>query len=130
GAVMDGSSQEHIKDTVKVISSYCDIMGVRTFANLDDREADYQEKVLNNFLEYSSTPVISLESATLHPLQSLTDVATISALDIQKPKVVLSWAPHPGALPQAVSNSLLEWIPQIVAEVMVTQPRGYDLFVK
>src|SRR5699024_9634070 len=130
GAVMDGSSQAHIKDTVKVISSYCDIMGVRTFANLDDREADYQEKELNNFLEYSSTPVISLASATLHPLQSLTDVPTISAPDSQKPKVVLSWAPHPGALPQAVSNSFLEWIPQIDAEVVVTHPRGYELFEK
>lgn len=127
GTVMDGSTQEHIKDTVKVISSYCDIMGVRTFANLQDQEQDYKEKVLSNFLEYSSVPVISLESATLHPLQSLTDMATINTLDINQPKVVLSWAPHPKALPQAVANSFLEWVSQLSADVTVTHPQGYEL---
>lgn len=127
GTVMNGSSQEHIRDTVKVISSYCDIIGVRSFATLEDRQEDYEEGVLNRFLEHSSVPVISLESATLHPLQSLTDMATIAAADIPKPKVVLSWAPHPKALPQAVSNSFLQWIPAIDAEVIYAHPKGYEL---
>lgn len=127
GTVMDGDSQEHIKDTVKVISSYCDIMGVRSFAALKDRREDYEERVLNNFLKYSSVPVISLESATLHPLQSLTDMATIAGSGIQKPRVVLSWAPHPKALPQAVGNSFLQWSPAIDADVVLAHPRGYEL---
>ena len=127
GTVMDGSTQEHIKDAIKVISSYCDIIGVRTFAKLTEPKEDYEEKVLNNFLEHSSVPVISLESATLHPLQSLTDMATIQTLSISKPKIVLSWAPHPKALPQAVANSFLEWAPQLDTEVVVTHPPGYEL---
>lgn len=127
GTVMDGDTQEHIKDTVKVISSYCDILGVRSFATLKDRREDYEERVLNNFLTYSSVPVISLESATLHPLQSLTDMATIAASGIQKPKVVLSWAPHPKALPQAVGNSFLQWTPAIDADVVFAHPEGYEL---
>ena len=127
GTVMNGSTQEHIKDAIKVISGYCDIMGVRTFAKLTDPKEDYEEKVLNNFLEHSSVPVISLESATLHPLQSLTDMATIKTLGISKPKVVLSWAPHPKALPQAVANSFLEWAPQLDTEIVVAHPPGYEL---
>ncbi|MDZ7682225.1 MAG: hypothetical protein U5J63_11080 [Fodinibius sp.] len=127
GSVMDGSTQEHIKDAVKVISGYCDIMGVRTFANLENRDEDYREKVLQKFLEYASVPVISLESATLHPLQSLTDLATIAESKIQKPKVVLSWAPHPKALPQAVPNSFLQWITKTDADVTLTHPEGYEL---
>ncbi|SMO56542.1 N-acetylornithine carbamoyltransferase [Fodinibius sediminis] len=127
GTVMNGATQEHIKDAVKVISSYCDIMGVRSFATLEDREEDYKERVLTNFVQYSSVPVISLESATLHPLQSLTDMATITASAIQRPKVVLSWAPHPKALPQAVSNSFLQWSPAIDAEVVCACPEGYEL---
>ncbi len=127
GSVMDGSTQEHIKDAVQVISGYCDIMGVRTFANLKNRQEDYQEKVLKKFVEYSSVPVISLESATLHPLQSLTDIATIAESNITKPKVVLSWAPHPKPLPQAVANSFLQWITKTDAEVTITHPKGYKL---
>lgn len=127
GTVMDGASQEHIKDAVQVISSYCDIMGVRSFATLEDRKEDYEERVLNKFLEYSSVPVISMESATLHPLQSLTDMATIAASGIKKPKVVLSWAPHPKALPQAVGNSFLQWAPTLDAEVVFAHPEGYQL---
>lgn len=127
GTVMDGDTQEHIKDTVKVISSYCDILGVRSFATLKDQREDYEERVLNNFLNYSSVPVISLESATLHPLQSLTDMATIAASGIPKPKVVLSWAPHPKALPQAVANSFLQWSPAIDADVVLAHPKGYEL---
>lgn len=127
GTVMDGSTQEHIKDAVQVISGYCDLMGVRTFANLENQQEDYEEKVLSNFVEYSSVPVISLESATLHPLQSLADLATIAESGIQKPKVALSWAPHPKALPQAVANSFLQWIIQTGVDVTLTHPEGYEL---
>lgn len=127
GTVMDGSSQEHIKDAVKVISGYCDIIGVRTFAGLTNRREDYEEKIMSQFLEHSSVPVISLESATLHPLQSLTDLATIAEENINKPKVVLSWAPHPKTLPQAVANSFLQWISTTDAEVVLTHPEGYEL---
>lgn len=127
GTVMDGSTQEHIKDAVQIISGYCDILGVRTFANLQNREEDYEEKVLCKFLEYSSVPVISLESATLHPLQSLTDLVTIAETKIQKPKVVLSWAPHPKKLPQAVANSFLEWMAQTDADITLAHPEEYEL---
>lgn len=127
GTVMDGGTQEHIKDAVKVISSYCDIMGVRSFATLKDRKEDYEERVLNNFRNYSSVPVISLESATLHPLQSLTDMATITASGVSNPKVVLSWAPHPKALPQAVPNSFLQWAPTLDTDVVLACPEGYEL---
>ncbi len=127
GSVMDGSTQEHIKDAVQVISGYCDIMGVRTFPNLKDLQEDYQEKVLKKFVEHANVPVISLESTTLHPLQSLTDLATIAESKIQKPNVVLSWAPHPKALPQAVPNSFLQWITKTDADVTLTHPKGYEL---
>ena len=127
GAVMDGATQEHIKDAVKVISGYCDLMGVRTFANLEDPQEDYREKVLQKFLKHATVPVISLESATLHPLQSLTDLATIAETNIPSPKVVLSWAPHPKALPQAVANSFLQWIAKTDADITLTHPEGYEL---
>ena len=127
GSVMNGSTQEHIKDAVRVISGYCDMMGVRTFAGLKNAREDYRERVLNNFLKYSSVPVISLESATLHPLQSLTDMAMIAQPGIKKPKVVLSWAPHPKALPQAVANSFLEWVTVTNADVTLAHPEGYEL---
>lgn len=127
GTTMDGSTQEHIKDAVQVISGYCDIMGVRTFANLQNKQEDYEERMLNKFVEHSTVPVISLESATLHPLQSLTDLATIAESKLDKPKVVMSWAPHPKKLPQAVTNSFLQWIVQTDAEVTLTHPKGYEL---
>ncbi|PAU93600.1 acetylornithine carbamoyltransferase [Aliifodinibius salipaludis] len=127
GTVMDGSTQEHIKDAVQIISGYCDLMGVRTFANLQNRHKDYEEEVLSKFLEYSSVPIISLESAIRHPLQSLADLTTIAESKIQKPKVVLSWVPHPKKLPQAVANSFLEWIVETDAEITLTHPKGYEL---
>lgn len=130
GSVMDGSTQEHINDAVQVISSYCDIMGVRTFANLDNRQEDYQEQVLSKFVGHATVPVISLESSTLHPLQSLADLATIAESKIQKPNVVLSWAPHPKALPQAVANSFLQWIVKTDVEVTLAHPKGYELCKK
>ena len=127
GAVMDGGSQEHIRDAVEVISGYVDVLGVRTFPSLKNREDDYSEKVLSQFIKYSRVPVISLESATRHPLQSLADLVTIRETKIIKPKVVLSWAPHPKVLPQAVSNSFLEWIKVTDAQVILACPKGYEL---
>ena len=105
GTVMDGGSQEHIRDAIRVISGYVDIMGIRTFPGLKNRQKDYSEEILSKVLQYSTVPVISLESAVRHPLQSLADMVTIRESGITKPKVVLSWAPHPRALPQAVANS-------------------------
>ncbi|HET8803407.1 MAG TPA: N-acetylornithine carbamoyltransferase [Aequorivita sp.] len=127
GAVMDQGAQEHIKDAAKVMSQYCDVLGVRTFASLTNKKGDYEEKTLQAFIDYSEVPVLSLESATLHPLQSLADLITIKEQKIKKPKVVLTWAPHPRALPQAVPNSFLEWIKKTDAEVHVAFPEGYTL---
>jgi len=127
GRIMDGESQEHIKDAVKVMSSYFDVIGVRTFASLKNREKDYNEEILNSFIKYSDVPVISLESATLHPLQSLADIMTIKELNIERPKVVVSWAPHPKTLPQAVPNSFLEWAVHTDADLLLTHPPGYEL---
>ncbi len=127
GSVMDQGAQEHINDAVAVISQYCDILGVRTFAGLKNKKEDYEEKVLQKFLDHATVPVISLESAIRHPLQSLTDLVTIRESGIKKPKIVVSWAPHPRALPQAVTNSFLEWITKTDAEVVLTHPKGYEL---
>lgn len=134
GAVMDGQKAEHIKDAARVLGEYVDILGVRTFAGLQDREADYQERLLNAFKQYAGVPIISLESATRHPLQSLADWMTIDQFAPKsRPKVVLSWAPHPKALPQAVANSFVEWMQMAPVDLVVTHPEGYDLspdFVK
>lgn len=127
GAVMNGDTQEHIKDAVAVMSQYADVLGVRTFPTLKNRAEDYDEKILNYFIKYSTVPVISLESATRHPLQSLADLMTISELKLRKPQVVLSWAPHPRILPQAVANSFLEWIKKTDARITLTCPEGYEL---
>ncbi|GAA0893059.1 ornithine carbamoyltransferase [Fulvivirga kasyanovii] len=127
GAVMDGDNQEHIKDAARVMSQYVDILGVRTFPALKNREEDYSESVINQFVKHSEVPIVSLESATRHPLQSLADLITIEELGIKKPKVVLSWAPHPRILPQAVPNSFLEWIKTTDAEVTLACPEGYEL---
>lgn len=128
GTIMDGGSQEHVKEAVAVISQYCDIIGVRSFPGLKDRELDYQEEVLSNFIRYSTVPVISLESATSHPLQGFADLLTIEEYKKEnKPKVVLSWAPHPKALPQAVPNAFVEWMRAADMELVVTHPEGYEL---
>ncbi len=127
GTVMDQGAQEHIKDAARVIGLYCDILGVRSFASLKEAKTDYSEKVIQSFVDYAGVPVVSLESATLHPLQSLADLVTIKEFKIDKPKVVVTWAPHPRVLPQAVTNSFLQWIRQTDAEVIVTHPVGYDL---
>ncbi|MEM7296793.1 MAG: N-acetylornithine carbamoyltransferase [Bacteroidota bacterium] len=128
GTRMDGGTAEHIKEAVPVLSSYCDVIGVRSFPGLINREEDYSEKVINAFKEYGGCPVINLESATVHPLQSLTDMVTIEESKIiERPKVVITWAPHVKALPQAVSNSFLQWADQMDFDLTVTHPEGLDL---
>ncbi|CAN5491171.1 acetylornithine carbamoyltransferase [soil metagenome] len=128
GVVMDGGATEHIKEAAAVMGQYCDILGVRTFAGLADREADYRENVLESFIRYAGVPVISLESATRHPLQSFADLITIETTKTTpRPKVVLTWAPHPKALPQAVANSFVEWMRHADVDLVVTHPHGYEL---
>ncbi|MFA0962241.1 N-acetylornithine carbamoyltransferase [Roseivirga sp. BDSF3-8] len=128
GTVMDGSTQEHVKEAVNVMSQYCDIMGVRSFPGLKNREEDYEEKVMEAFLKHSQVPVISLESATSHPLQGFADLLTVTEhKQITKPKVVLTWAPHPKALPQAVPNAFVEWMQGGGMNLVVTHPEGYEL---
>ena len=128
GAVMNGDKAEHVRDAAAVMGRYCDLLGIRTFAGLQDREADYAETVLKAFQQYAGVPIISLESATRHPLQSLADVLTIMEhKQVERPKVVLTWAPHPRALPQAVANSFAEWMKAIECEFVITHPEGYDL---
>ncbi|MCL4148098.1 UNVERIFIED_CONTAM: hypothetical protein GTU68_064116 [Idotea baltica] len=126
--VMDGNKAEHIKDAAAVMGQYCEIIGIRAFAGLDNREEDYQEKVLEAFKTYSGVPIISLESATRHPLQAFADSITIAKYKtIKRPKVVLTWAPHPRALPQAVGNSFAAWMLQSDVDLVVTHPEGYEL---
>lgn len=127
GAVMNGEAQEHICDAIRVLSSYTDILAVRSFPLLQNKQEDYGEQILNAFLEFSKVPVVSLESATRHPLQSLTDLVTIVESGIRRPKIAVTWAPHPKILPQAVVNSFLEWVPFIDAEIVLAHPVGYEL---
>ena len=128
GVVMDGDKSEHLREAIPVMGSYCDIIGVRSFAGLQDREYDYAETVLNQFIRYSGRPVISLESATVHPCQAFADLITIDEYKRNaRPKVVLTWAPHPRALPQAVPNSFAEWMVAAGFDVVVTHPHGYEL---
>lgn len=128
GAVMNTNKTEHIKDAAMVLSTYCDIIGMRCFPTLTDREADYNEHVLKQLIKYSTVPVVSLESATLHPLQSLADSMSIfEKARSKKPKVVLTWAPHVKALPQAVANSFSEWMQAIDVDFTITHPKGYEL---
>jgi N-succinyl-L-ornithine transcarbamylase len=132
GAVMNGTSVEHIKDAASVIGQYCDMIGIRCFPNLKNREEDYSEKILLKFMKYCQVPVISLESATLHPLQSFADLITIKEHwnQKQKPKVVLTWAPHIKPLPQAVANSFSEWMGAADMDFTITHPEGYELCEK
>ncbi len=128
GAVMDSDKAEHIKEAAAVLSQYCDIIAVRAFPDLKDREKDEAEIVLNSFKKYASVPVVNLESATGHPLQALTDALTISELkQKERPKVVLSWAPHPKALPQSVPNSFTEMMQNLDVDYVIANPKGYDL---
>jgi len=129
GVVMNGDKAEHVKEATAVIGQYCDIIGVRSFASLQDREKDYQEEVIQKFVQYAGVPILSLESATRHPLQSLADLVTIEELkNKNRPKVVLTWAPHPKALPQAVPNSFAEWMNRSEdIDFVITHPEGYEL---
>ncbi|HQV78997.1 MAG TPA: N-acetylornithine carbamoyltransferase [Chitinophagales bacterium] len=128
GAIMNGNTAEHIKEGAAVISEYADIIGIRAFPTLVDKQRDYSEYVLHKFLENVKVPVVNMESATVHPLQSLTDLMTIREHSNKpKPKVVLSWAPHIRALPQCVSNSFAEWMNRAEVEFVITHPKGYEL---
>lgn len=128
GAIMNGSTVEHIKEGAAVISEYADIIGIRAFPTLIDKEKDYSEYVLHKFLDNVKVPVVNMESATVHPLQSLTDLMTIREHTTKpKPKVVLSWAPHIKPLPQCVSNSFAEWMNKSDIEFVITHPEGYEL---
>jgi len=128
GVIMDGDKSEHILEAIPVMASYCDIIGVRSFARLEDKAFDYNETILNQFIEYSGKPVFSMEAATRHPLQSFADLITIEEYKkVERPKVVLTWAPHPKALPQAVPNSFAEWMRETDYEFVITHPEGYEL---
>ena len=128
GTRMDGSAAEHIREAAAVVGQYADLIGVRAFAGLEDPLMDAKEKVLNGFVQYSGVPVLNLESGTAHPLQALADAITIMEKRKETaPRVVLSWAPHPRALPQAVPNSFVRMMARMPVELRITHPEGYEL---
>ena len=128
GVIMDGDKAEHLLEAIPVMASYCDIIGVRSFAGLTNKKDDYEEKVIEQFINYSGTPVFSMEAATRHPLQSFADLITIEEYKTkERPKVVMTWAPHPKALPQAVPNSFAEWMVAAGYDFVITHPHGYEL---
>src|SRR5574344_1638223 len=132
GVIMDGDKSDHLLEAIPVMGCYCDLIGVRSFAGLTDREYDYAETVINQFIKYSGRPVFAMESATVHPLQAFADLITIKENFVptdekKRPKVVLSWAPHCRALPQAVPNSFAEWMNAADVDFVVTHPEGYEL---
>ena len=128
GVIMDGDKAEHLLEAIPVMGCYCDIIGVRSFAGLKDKKEDYEERVLNQFIKYSGRPVFSMEAATRHPLQSFADLITIEEYKTkERPKVVLTWAPHPRPLPQAVANSFAEWMLAADYDLVITHPHGYEL---
>ena len=128
GVIMDGDKPEHILEAIPVMGAYCDIIGVRSFAQFENKKDDYNEVILNQFIKYSGKPVFSMEAATRHPLQSFADLITIEEFKkTDCPKVVLTWAPHPKALPQAVPNSFAEWMNATDYEFVITHPKGYEL---
>ena len=130
GAIMNGSTVEHVKDAAPIMGNYFDILAIRTFPTLKSREEDYREQYIQQFIKYAGIPIVSLESATLHPLQSLTDVITIKETfrEPRRPKIVLTWAPHVKPLPQCVANSFAQWINAWgEAEFVITHPNGYEL---
>ena len=128
GTKMSGLRSEHIKEAAAVVSQYCDMVAIRAFASLTDKHKDEEEQVLHNFSRYASIPVINMESATAHPLQALADAVTINEQRLTKrPKIVLTWAPHPKALPHAVGNSFSRMVQQLDADFVIAQPEGYEL---
>lgn len=128
GTEMSGLRSEHIREAAAVVSQYCDVVAIRSFASLNDKKKDKQELVLKSFIKYASIPVINMESATAHPLQALADAITLKEFNTKKrPKIVLTWAPHPKALPHAVGNSFSRMVQQLDADFVITQPEGYEL---
>lgn len=128
GVIMDGDKSEHLLEAIPVMASYCDIIGVRSFAGLTDRKYDYEETVFQQFVKHSGKPVFAMETATVHPLQAFADLITIEEHKTKKrPKVVLTWAPHSKALPQAVPNSFAEWMNKADVDFVITHPHGYEL---
>ncbi|MDE6096011.1 MAG: N-acetylornithine carbamoyltransferase [Muribaculaceae bacterium] len=128
GVIMDGDKAEHLLEAIPVMGCYCDIIGVRSFAGLKDKKEDYEDRVIEQFIKYSGRPVFSMEAATRHPLQSFADLITIEEFKTKpRPKVVMTWAPHPRALPQAVPNSFAEWMNATDYDFVITHPRGYEL---
>ncbi|MDE5585344.1 MAG: acetylornithine carbamoyltransferase, partial [Muribaculaceae bacterium] len=128
GVIMDGDKAEHLLEAIPVMGCYCDIIGVRSFASLTNKKDDYEEKVISQFIKYSGKPVFSMEAATRHPLQSFADLITIEEYKTKdRPKVVMTWAPHPKALPQAVPNSFAEWMIAAGYDFVITHPHGYEL---
>ena len=130
GVIMDGDKSEHLLEAIPVMACYCDMIGIRSFAGLTDREYDYAETVYNQFVKYSGKPVFAMETATVHPLQAFADLITIEENwknSQLRPKVVLTWAPHPKSLPQAVPNSFAEWMNAADVDFVITHPEGYEL---
>lgn len=128
GAIMNQGASEHIKEAAEVVSQYCDVIAIRAFAELKDKEKDNSEVVISGFLKYATVPIVNMESATGHPLQALADAITLEEFKPNhRPKVVLSWAPHPKALPQAVPNSFVEMMQLQEADFVITHPKGYEL---
>ena len=128
GVVMDGDKSEHLLEAIPVMAQYCDVLGVRSFARFENREDDYTEKILNQFIKYSGKPVFSMEAATCHPLQAFADLITIEEYKkVKRPKVVLTWAPHPRSLPQAVPNSFADFMNEADVDFVITHPEGYEL---
>lgn len=128
GTIMDQNKSEHVKEAAKVVSQYCDIVAIRAFAGLKDKDLDEAEMVINSFIKYASVPVVNMESSVGHPLQALADAITLEENKVShKPKVVLSWAPHPKALPHAVANSFVEMMQLQDADFVITHPEGYEL---
>ena len=128
GVIMDGDKPEHLLEAIPVMGCYCDVIGVRSFARFENKADDYEERILNQFIRYSGRPVFAMETATVHPLQSFADLITIEEHKTKaRPKVVLTWAPHPRALPQAVPNSFAQWMNAADVDFVVTHPEGYEL---
>lgn len=128
GVIMNGDKAEHLLEAIPVMGCYCDIIGVRSFASLTNKKEDYEEKIISEFIKYSRRPVFSMEAATRHPLQSFADLITIEEYKTkERPKVVMTWAPHPKALPQAVPNSFAEWMIAANYDFVITHPYGYEL---
>ena len=128
GVIMDGDKSEHLLEAIPVMGSYCDVIGVRSFARFENKADDYEEKILQQFIQYSGKPVFAMETATVHPLQAFADLITIEEFKkVERPKVVLTWAPHPKALPQAVPNSFAQWMNAADYDFVITHPEGYEL---